>query len=94
MAGLNVNRNVINGRAGNLVLQLRQLFADARRMKAWFDATPDDDLIEMGFSSEEVAMLKSAFTDLDKLAKVATAEDTQSLANDFFFWANRLTGIQ
>jgi hypothetical protein len=63
-------------------------------VKSWLDTKTDNELVALGYTSQEVATLKSAFTDLNKLARVANGLDTQAAASDFFFWADRLTGLQ
>jgi hypothetical protein len=94
--GFAVDKGVIDGRAGNIVMQLREYFDQVSLLKVWLDATPDTTLQAAPFSytAPEVATLKSAITDLDNLRKVANGQQAQAQANNFFFWANKLTGIQ
>ena len=94
MAGFPTDKATIDANAGQVVLTLRDNLARAVRIKAWLDARTDVQLTALGWSSEEVAVLKSAFTDLAKLAQIADGQATQAAASDFFFFADRLTGIQ
>ena len=92
--GLPVDKNVIDNRVGNLAWQLRDQLNAVRRVKAFLDARTVQDLQALGYSETEANVLKSAFTDLDKLARVADGDEVQEQANDFFFWASKLTGLQ
>lgn len=92
--GLAIDKNVIDSRVGNLVWQLRDQLSAVQRVQEWLSTKTDQELIDMGYSAGEVAILKSAFVDLSKLVNIANGQDTQSSANDFFFWADKLTGLQ
>lgn len=94
MAGFSTDKATVDAVAGQVVVTLRDNLARAVRIKAWLDARTDADLMAQGWTSDEVAVLKSAFTDLAKLAQVADGQAVQAQASDFFFWADRLTGIQ
>lgn len=94
MAGYPTTKDVINSRVGGIVVNLRNTFDEVARLKVWLDGQPDADLIARGFTETEVAEMKSAFTALDNLRKVATGAQAQSQADDFFYWARRLTGVQ
>lgn len=47
-----------------------------------------------GGENGEVALLKSAITDLDNLRQVAQGSRVQPAASDFFWFARRLWGVQ
>ena len=91
--GFPITKRVIDSRAGFLTKTLRDTLRDIEVVKTWLDATPDADLIALGYSADDAALLKSAFGDMSKLARIANAEDTQANASDFFFWAKRLVGL-
>ena len=93
MAGFSKTKDDINNRAGQLSVGLRNTFTEIDRFKTFLDATPDADLVALGFTSTEVAIIKSAFGDLAKLSRISRAEDTQSAVSDFFFWAKQLMGV-
>jgi hypothetical protein len=94
--GLPVDKNVLDSRVGNLAWQLRETLSQVQTVKTWLDGKTDQELqaAPYGYSPTEVATMKSAFTDLDKLARIANGQGTQADANDFFFWADKLTGLQ
>lgn len=93
MAGFPTTKNDIDARVGGVIVTLRDTLESATRIKAWLDTQTDADLTGRGYTSTEVAQLKSAFTDLDNLRKVANGVQGQANANDFFFWADKLTGL-
>jgi hypothetical protein len=92
--GLSSDKATIDGRSGNIVWQLRELLDEVQTFKAFLDGKQDTDLTALGYSSAEVTLLRASFTDLDKLRQIAHAQATQSPANDFFFNAGKLTGVQ
>lgn len=91
--GFPTDKPNIDGRVGHLAVTVCDSLAEVSRIKAWLDGRTDAELIALGYTQPEVTALKSAFTDLDKLSKIATGQATQAEANDFFFWARHLTGL-
>lgn len=47
----------------------------------------------LGYTAAEVAVLKSAYTDLAALRQVANGQQTVGTANNFLFWSAQLCGI-
>ena len=92
--GFSTDKTAMDNRAASIARTVRDGLVDAGRMKAWLDTQTDADLTARGWTAAEVAVLKSAFTDLDNLRKVATAGATQGTVNDFLFWASKLLGAQ
>ena len=95
--GYPINKAVIDSRAGYLVKTLRDVFDGIEVLKGVLDGYTTAQLEAMGYDETtltEVSILKSGITDLDNLRKVATAQGTQAAANNFFFWANKLTGVE
>lgn len=92
-AGFQVSKDAINQRAGSIVVAGEAWFDDVKRLAAYLAATPDADLTGLGFTSGEVAGLKSSFVDLDNLRLTAYGQRTQPATSNFFFWAGKLRGI-
>jgi hypothetical protein len=92
--GFPQDKSHIDSKAGALVFNLRNVLTDIQRFKTYLDATPDVTLQGFGYSAGEVATLKSAFADLDKLRQIANAGATQSTALDFFTFAKQLLGVE
>lgn len=86
------DKQTIDNRAGRLAKVLRDTLDDVTQFKAWLDTQTDQALTGLGYSTDDVALLKSAFTDLSKLAAVAHGQQTQADPSDFFFWASHLIG--
>ena len=91
--GFGTEKATIDAVAGHVAVTIRDTLDQAARVKAWLDSKPDEDLEALGYTPAEVAILKSAFTDLDNLRKVARGQQSQQEANDFLFWAAKLTGL-
>lgn len=92
--GLPSDKVTLDNRVGQLAWNLRTTLDQVQTVKLWLDGKLDSDLTGLGYSAAEVTTLRAAFTDLDNLRKVAHALATQPAANDFFFNANKLTGLQ
>lgn len=92
-AGFQVTKDALNQRLGSVVVSGEAWFEDVERLAAWLAATPDADLESLGFSTSDVAQMKSALADLENLRLTAYGQRTQSPASNFFFWASKLRGI-
>lgn len=92
--GYPINKAVIDSRVGYLVKTLHDIFEGVEKMKGVLDALTTEDLTTMGYTEAEVAVLKSGITDVNSLSQVAHGLATQSPANNFFFWADKLTGVE
>lgn len=92
--GFPTDKANIDGKAGNIALQIRDGLIEASRMKAWLDSKTAQDLIALGYVQADVDALKSAFTDLDNLAKIASGtQGGQTAPNNYQFWSGKLTGV-
>lgn len=92
--GFPVDKNTIDQRVGALAFQLRSTLDQVQIVKVWLDGKLDSDLTALGYAAGDITVLRAAYTDLDNLRKVAHAQGTQAVANDFFFNAGKLTGVQ
>jgi hypothetical protein len=92
--GLPKGKNDIDYRAGQIVVQLRDILEAVDNFKLMLDAYPDVDMEAAGWTPTEVAVMKSAYGDLAKLSRISKAQDTQIAVSDFMFWARKLTGVQ
>lgn len=93
MAGLEITKATADLRMGSVVVTLRETFEDIQTLKGWLDGKSDSELTSMGWTAGEVATMKSAFTDLDDLRRVAYAQATQGAVRNFFAFAQNLTGL-
>lgn len=86
----------VDSRVGQLVVELRDTFAKIQIFKAWLDDAAHNDAFlsgTLGYSAGDITLLRATLTDLDKLRQVATAQATQTPANDFFFNAKQVVGV-
>jgi hypothetical protein len=61
--------------------------------KAFLDTQTDAALQALGYSAGDVAVLRSAYTDLDKLRQVYEGVATQGTTYDFRTFAKQLVGV-
>ena len=92
-AGLTQSKAEINQTAGMRARNLRDALADVRQFKDDLDATTEQTLLDLGFTAEEVATLRSAYTDLAKLEAIFRGADTQAVAADMRVFPRRIWGI-
>lgn len=90
--GLGATKQTIDQRGGGACLNLRNAIDEVARYKNWLDTKTEQDLIDLGYTSGEVAILKSAFTDLAQLADIYYGRSNLTNAKDFTTFAKQLTG--
>jgi alpha-D-ribose 1-methylphosphonate 5-phosphate C-P lyase len=91
--GIQVTKGQIDNDSSMLARQIDAWAESVTSMQAYLVATPDADLIAMGYTVEDVALLKSAIGDLAHLAQVYYGADEQTPAYDFRTFAKRLMGL-
>jgi hypothetical protein len=91
--GLPVTKAEIDSRAGDLARAFQDHFADVVTMQAFLTKTPNADLETMGYTPDEVATLKTAFTDLTQLGQIWTGSAALAAAKDFRIFVSRLWGV-
>lgn len=90
--GIQPDKAAVDNTAGSLARDLNNQFLRVQAFKAWLDGKPDAELIATyGYTSGEVATLKSAYADLDQLrtiyqgsANLATAKNFRTFADDLW----------
>ena len=94
--GLSTTKADIDAQAGNVALQVREALRAVQLLQVWLAATPDVTLTSApyNYTSDEVAQLKSAFTDLDKLRTIYEGTATQSSTYDFRTFAKLLVSVR
>jgi hypothetical protein len=91
--GLPVGKADIDQKLGVLALQLRDLIMSVPQLKARLDAMADTDLTSLGYTTAEVALIRSCMVDLDQIQQVALGLATQPTAYDFRTNTSKLMGI-
>jgi hypothetical protein len=91
--GLPVTKDELDARAGDIARQFQRSFSDVVTLQEYLVATPDADLIALGYTDAEVASLKTAFTDLMQLANLWIGAEALPAAKDFRVFVRRLWGV-
>jgi hypothetical protein len=91
--GYSVNRNEVDSNAGNLSRQIEAWADQVLSFKAYLDATPDEKLTDMGYTTEDVALLKSSFNDLGLLADIYRGDEALAEPRDLGVFSRRMAGL-
>jgi hypothetical protein len=95
-AGYPITKLDLDNQMGRLVTALREDLIAIVSFKALLDDTsilPDATLTSLGYSAGEITQIRAAFASLAKLSDISRAAATQSPANDFWFDAKHLAGL-
>lgn len=94
MAGARLSKDLIDDTLGAAARNLNvALHRVARLHHDFLQPIADQDLIDMGYSSGEVATLKSAFGDLNLLFEIYQGAQPQAEVKDFRTFAKRIWGF-
>lgn len=91
--GLPVSKDEIDKRSGDIARAFQKQFDDVATMQSFLLKTQDPDLIAMGYTAQEVATLKSAYSDLSQLAKIWAGQEALPAAKDFRAFVRQLWGV-
>ena len=91
--GLAVTKTEIDTRAGDIARGFQANFENVATMQTYLEATPNADLIALGYTDQEVATLKTAFADLSQLARIWSGLEALPAAKDFRTFVRQLWGI-
>ena len=91
--GLAVTKTEIDTRAGDIARGFQNQFADVVTMQQFLTATSSTDLEALGYTPDEIATLKTAFTDLAQLGQIWIGAATLPAAKDFRVFVKRLWGV-
>ena len=91
--GLPVTAAEINNVAGSLIRGLFASMKSVTQFKAFLDTKSENDLVLLGFTTAEVAILKSAFVDLAALVAVFEGTGTRTPAYDHRTFSKLLIGV-
>jgi hypothetical protein len=91
--GLPATKSEIDARAGDLARAFQKNFGDVVTMQQYLLATSEADLVALGYTSGEVATLKTAFTDLMQLGEIWTGNEALAAPKDFRTFVSRLWGV-
>lgn len=91
--GLPVTKQEIDNRAGDLARAFQDHFIDVATMQGYLAATAEADLVALGYTTDEVATLKTAFTDLAQLGNIWMGAEALPAPKDFRVFVRRLWGV-
>ena len=91
--GLPVTKDEIDTRAGDLSRTFQRAFGDVVTMQSFLVATPNADLVALGYTDDEVASLKTAFADLQQLGEIWIGNEALAAPKDFRTFVSRLWGV-
>lgn len=91
--GLLTTKGEIDSRMGDLARSQQKVFKELTVLKGYLDATVDADLIALGYTQDEVAILKSAAADLSEFSQVFVGNVAVSPAKDFSQFVRQLWGV-
>ena len=91
--GLPATKQELDTRSGDIARQFQRSFGDVATLQQYLLATSEADLVALGYTSGEVASLKTAFTDLMQLADIWTGHAPLPEAKDFRTFVSRLWGV-
>lgn len=93
--GIQPSKSVLDGMAGSLAIELENAIARIERMQAFLALTPDATLqaAPYSYTAGEVAILKSAYTELTQLIAIYRGQQNLTTAKDFRTFPKQLWGL-
>lgn len=93
MVGLPVTKQEIDTRAGDTARTFQRVFEDVITMQAFLAGATEPTLVGLGYTSQEVAVLKTAFNDLAQLERIWHGLEPLPAAKDFTQFVRQLWGV-
>jgi hypothetical protein len=93
MIGIAVNKADLDKLTGETAQALNEAFKNVRDIQIYLLATSQASLNGLGYTDQEVATLKSAYADLDKLRQIFEGTINLPAAQDFRAFAKQLWGV-
>ena len=92
--GFATNKQDVDSKSGS-ICRMIAMWADetVKFQESFLAGATEADLEALGYTPEDVALLKSAIGDMYKLAQVYMGTTDQTPAYDFRTFAKRLTGV-
>ena len=93
MIGNDVSKTQLDSALGKNSAAIKYAFDQAILIKEYLDTKTEQDLIGLGYTSGEVAVMKSAYTDVNQLATIFTGAAALGVAKDFRTFLKQLWGL-
>jgi hypothetical protein len=91
--GLPVSKTEIDQRSGDTARAFQRAYEDAATMQMYLVATTEEQLVALGYTPQEVAVLKTAYNDLEFLGQVWVGQVAQPTPKDFRTFVRQLWGV-
>ena len=91
--GFAATKNELDARAGDCARSFQRAFQQVTTLKQYLDATPDADLLALGYIQTDVTNLKTAINELAQLGTIWTGAANLPAAHDFRTFVQRLWGV-
>jgi hypothetical protein len=91
--GFVLSKAEIDALAGQIARRFQDAFQDVGTMQAFLLKTTEPELVALGYTADDVATLKTAFTDLELLARIWVGLDPLPAPQDFRVFVSRLWGV-
>jgi ABC-type transporter Mla subunit MlaD len=92
--GLPVTKQEIDARSGDIARAFQRLAGDTTTLKGYLDGATEQVLLDLGYTSNEVAVLKTAITDLQQLLiKIGYGAEALAAPKDFTVFLRQLWGV-
>ena len=92
--GLPVTKGEIDSRSGDLARTFQRIVGNTATLKGYLDSTSEQVLIDLGYTSNEVAIMKSGITDLEQLLiKIGYGQESLTTPKDFTTFLRQLWGV-
>ena len=91
--GILATKGEIDSRMGEIARGQQKVFKELSILKGYLDSTADTDLVAMGYTEGEVAILKSAAADMTQFSEVFVGKVAVSPAKDFSAFVRLLWGV-
>lgn len=92
--GLPVTKQELDQRSGDIARTFQRLAGDVTTLKGYLDATAEQVLLDLGYSGNDVAVMKSGITDLEQLCvKIGYGQEGLAAPKDFTVFLRQLWGV-
>jgi hypothetical protein len=92
--GLPVTKQEIDNRAGDMARAFQRLAGDVTTLKGFLDSSDEASLVELGYTPNEIAILKSGISDLEQLVvQIGSGNQALPEPKNFTQFLRQLWGV-
>ncbi len=94
MVGLAVTKQEIDARAGDIARAFQRLAGDTATLKGYLDSATEETLVALGYTPNDVAVLKTSTNDLEQLLiRIGYGREALATPKDFTTFVRQLWGV-